>query len=497
MNFLLTKALVIAKREGYAGDDSVDSVTKFLAEKNIVILGSDNEPVRITKGLTISVTTNENPPDTLEVLDNTAGEPAEAMLDEDKEDEEGTEKRLARRQTVSQAKASSGLYSASQQPTARTSVLNSPDGLKRLGQRKAYSIKAAAGKSYFETPDEAEIMSSWFRQLTAKQLGIEYEGSGWDKQVCTKASFTIQNTPGGALVPSIFEPTLVKNREAYGLAESLIGTTQMASMSEVRPVWTDWATVSAGTENAAADESSLAYTNVELNAKEWRIFAAIPTSLALTAAIDIEAEIFDNFQYAFAKKLDDVVFNGDGTAASFGIAGFRAKLLAVDSVIANIAGLQVGSGNLYSEAALADFMGAAGRTPEYADVFGTEWVIHKKTYLETAARVAAVSGGTSAEEIINFGGQLIKTFLASKVNYLQNMPRVQANSQVYALHGAFPLAAKIGLVANSLSLEADRSWGFRNNQIAYRMNQLVAVNVHDVGNTTEAGPVVGVITAAS
>jgi HK97 family phage major capsid protein len=206
--------------------------------------------------------------------------------------------------------------------------------------------------------------------------------------------------------------------------------------------------------------------------------------------------VFDEFQYAFAKKIDQVVFSGDGTAASFGISGFRTKLLDVDGTIGNIAGLAVASGNLFSEYTLADFQSAYGILPEYAED-NAQWVTHKKAYSATALRSALAAGGVFANEVNAYGGEKVKTFLDYPVNFVQNMPSADANSQIAHLLGNFPRAAKIGLVAGSLALDTDSSYRFGNGQIAYRMIQHVAVNVHDVGSTTEAGPVVGIISAAS
>ena len=497
MKITLKKALALAKGEGYTGPETLEAVREYF-EKNLDVRGDDGQPVTIvTKGITLTISNNEGPADSVAIEDATA--PMEAAMYEDEEGAEPAEKSRTgqgdRQTEARKARSEKGFYAAS--TDSNKSVLNSPEGLARQAMRKAYSRKASRGETYFDSPDEAEMLSSWFRQITAKKLGgLHYENESWDRQVCQKAGFTIQNSPGGALVPSVFEPTLVKNREPYGTAERLVGTTTMTSMSEVRPVRNDWVTISAHTENEAIAESTPDYRNIELTAKEWSAITYLPISLVLTSAIDIEGEVFDEFQYAFAKKIDQVVFSGDGTAASFGISGFRTKLLAVDGTIGNIAGLAVASGNLFSEYTLADFQSAYGILPEYAED-NAQWVTHKKAYSATALRSALAAGGVFANEVNAYGGEKVKTFLDYPVNFVQNMPSADANSQIAHLLGNFPRAAKIGLVAGSLALDTDSSYRFGNGQIAYRMIQHVAVNVHDVGSTTEAGPVVGIISAAS
>lgn len=174
---------------------------------------------------------------------------------------------------------------------------------------------------------------------------------------------------------------------------------------------------------------------------------------------------------------------------------------ALSGTIAYIAGLYVGSGNLYSELTLNDFIYTAGLLPDFQGVTSeAAWYMNKRFWYGTVRRLALAAGGLTTGMI---EGKQVEFLLGSPVIFRRAMPRTEANSQVCALYGHMDLAGTVGDVTGGVSIDTSTERYFDQDLIAIRGIERVAFSAHDVGNAnaTEAsrnpGPVVGLITAAS
>ena len=96
----------------------------------------------------------------------------------------------------------------------------------------------------------------------------------------------------------------------------------------------------------------------------------------------------------------------------------------------------------------------------------------------------------------DFAGRQSLQFLGYPVELTPKMPKVEGNSQVCALFGDLRLSSTHGR-RRDLYIEEDRSVKFIERQVAVLGTQRHAVNNHSLGDATNAGPVVGLITASS
>jgi HK97 family phage major capsid protein len=332
--------------------------------------------------------------------------------------------------------------------------------------------------------------------------GVELFGVDKSGQVVGQIKAQIENVNeyGGVLVPPEFDRTLIDLRERYGVLRREAKVVPMGSDVKVIPRRATGLTAYWVGEAQEITRSTKTWDSVQLVAKKLAVLVAYSTELNEDAIINLGDDLADEIAYQFALKEDQAGFNGDGTSTYGGIVGLLAKILGLSGTIANIAGLKVGTGNLYSEIVLNDFIGTAGLLPVYADTTNTKWFMHKSVYYNVAARLEAAAGGVTAAEIRE--GFRRPMFLGYPVEFVQVMPSVEANSQVMALFGDIRLAATLGdrrrttLFTDPYSLSST-------DMIQLRGTERVDINVHDVGNADAtaanrvAGPVVGLITAAS
>lgn len=335
---------------------------------------------------------------------------------------------------------------------------------------------------------QASLRNSEAAKQDLEALGVEY-----------KTHVESNDALGGILVPQEVSNYIIDLKEVYGAFRRNTRIESMSSDQKLVYRMGDDMTAYWGSEAGTNTASDMTFGGVTLNAKKLYALAVVSDELNADASIDLGAQFAVSVARQFAKKEDEAGFNGDGTSTYGGITGVREKIKGLSNTIANIAGLQVGSGNLYSEIVLADFIATKGKLPGYARQ-NARWYMSKDFFAATAERLALAAGGVMASEIIN--GYTLDRFLGFPVELVDVMPKVEANSQVCALFGDLSLASTMG-DRQATTVRADLSTGFTTDTIYIKATERVDIVVHDVGNADAAaanrvaGPIVGLITAAS
>ena len=334
--------------------------------------------------------------------------------------------------------------------------------------------------------------AEFFGRLTLAMLGSSKDRE-WLIGNGAKAISGENDTAGGFLAPITMRDDMIVLQEKHGVCRANTLVWPLSSDFEVVPKQTGELSVYCPGAGTAPTESDPTFGQVGIQAHEWLTYTLVNRNISEDAVVAVGQIVANSIARAFAKKEDNCAFNGDGTATYFNIQGLRAALVAVDGTIANIAGLIVGAGNAYSELTLANFESVAGILPEYADE-GAAWYCSRVFYWTVMARVALAAGGANATEVQMFPRE--HQFLGYPVRFTQVMPTAEANDQVCCLFGDLGLASKLG-DRRTLEVATSEHVKFAEGQIAIRGAQRVGITVHDVGDTSDAGPVVGLITAGS
>lgn len=302
------------------------------------------------------------------------------------------------------------------------------------------------------------------------------------------------NEKGGYLVPEEFGNDLIVLIEKYGVFRRNAKVRPMASDTRSDPLLTSELEAEFVGESTAGTDQDLTYSRVSLVAR--KIIFTVPFSSELNedSSISIGDELAGAAARACAKKEDECGFMGDATSPYGGMSGCVTNLKAVSGTIGSIQGLQVGSGNAYSELALVDFEGVVGRLPEYADE-NAKWFVSKRFYWNVMVKLLLASGsGVTATEIEDARR---KVFLGYPVEFAQVMPSTEANSQVCALLADLSMGALFG-DRRSMRIAISDQVRFREDDLVFKATERFDVNSSfGVGDTTNAGPIVGLITAAS
>lgn len=315
----------------------------------------------------------------------------------------------------------------------------------------------------------------------------------------TRAMSESVNESGGYTVPPEFGNDLIDLREQFGVFRRNAKMVPMASDTRTDPRRTGGLTAAFAAEAASLSASDLAWDQVELVAKKLYCFARYSSEVNEDSILNFGDTLAGEIGYAFAEKEDRCGFIADGTSTYGGMVGVTQKLLGLSATRANIAGLVVGSGNLFSELVLTDFEAVVGRLPQYADTEAAAWFVHRSFYWNVMVKLMLASGGVTAAEVEDARKQ---RFLGYRVEYSQVMPSTDANDQVCCILGDLAKAASFGTRRETQIAFSEHS-RFANDQIEIRGTERFDINVHDVGNahataaSRVAGPVVGLLTAAS
>ncbi|MCK4958942.1 MAG: phage major capsid protein [Planctomycetes bacterium] len=384
------------------------------------------------------------------------------------------------------------------------------DEVKKANDALASQIKTLKATRFaaIKTPD-GMYKGMWGDLETARNFGLYVLASVGGEAVSKAATEQLKNKGielkaissgsnalGGVLAPTEFIPSLIMMLAKYGVFRANVLEYPMAGESATAPRLSSGLTVYCPGEGVAPDTSDPGFSSVGLQAKKWMTLTAIDSEVDEDSAIAIGELVGYLIAHAFAKKEDEVGFLGDGTSTYFGHTGIVGALLAVDATIGNIKSLVVADGNLYSEITLANFETLLGTLPDEADDGDAKFHCHRKFFYTVMVKLALAAGGANATEIIQGRGVREKSFLSYPVEFTNAMYKAEADSQICTIFGNLRMGAYLG-DRRKITIDRSSERYFDTDQIGIRGTERVAPTVHGVGDTTDAGPICGLITAAS
>lgn len=302
------------------------------------------------------------------------------------------------------------------------------------------------------------------------------------------------NNLGSVLVPEQVENDIIDLRERYGVFRTEARMRPMVRDTLLIPRRTSGLTAYFTAENTAITESNKTWDNVELTAKKLAALARYSTEILEDAIISIADDLAQEIVYAFSLKEDQCGFIGDSTVTYGGIEGIVNALTRVwTSTSTTAAGSVIASGNTFVEVTDADLMTVMGNLPEYADDGTAAWYCSRVAAFQVFARLLRASGGTTPAQA---AGALPVAYAGYPIKITQVMPRTDVNSQVVAFFGSVRKASEFGdRRQTTISISDQRYWDA--DQVGIRGTERFDANTHDVGDGTNAGPLVALRASAS
>lgn len=372
---------------------------------------------------------------------------------------------------------------ASQRPNLGVARDADEDVLNRI--RVPLKYRNRHNPKVFSSDREAYACGQWFLAT----VGNNQPAQSWCREHgITNAMTESSNTAGGYLVPEQFESSLIRLVEDYGVFRRNGYVYPMASDAVTIPRRNGGYTVYYVGENTAPTASDLAFNQVRLSAKKPAILTQISSELMEDEVVGLANLMAQEFALALATAEDQAGFNGDGTSTYGGILGIK-------NTIGSAGVADAASGNTaFSTLDLADFHNTKAKLPAYAGAMN-KWYISSQGYAASMELLQLAAGGNSMIDIANGG---VPMFLGSPVVFTQVLPTTTAaqTSTIVAYYGDLGMATTMG-VRRGMQIASDRSYYFTSDSIAVRCTERYDIVCHSVGDSTNAGAIVALKTAAS
>jgi HK97 family phage major capsid protein len=352
------------------------------------------------------------------------------------------------------------------------------------------TLKNFKDDSNGEAADKALAFGHWLNAQRGVRKSMDF---------CERKGLHLKSSPhlesvnshGGFLVPEVFETELISLREEFGVARQ---------RCRVRPMTTDVhriprrsATLSpyfVG-EASAITESRQTFEQVSLVAKKLSVLTTISSELDEDAFINIADGVAGEIAYAFAKREDECLFLGDGSATYGGIVGLGDSLGSAGLVTTG----EMGSDTLaqaQAETTLGMLVDVMAKLPQYADTRNTAWYMHKSTYHNLAQFRALSQGGSTGREVVDGFGQ--PELFGYPVVFSQVLPDLNTltDSLNVMYFGDLTQAVSFGDRRSTSIQVSDSAFDvFEQDEIAIRGTERFDINCHDTGDSSEVGPIIG------
>ena len=204
------------------------------------------------------------------------------------------------------------------------------------------------------------------------------------------------------------------------------------------------------------------------------------------SALNIVDDLFNSLARNIANKEDEAFFNGDGTSTYGNITGFITALGAGGTKTQT-------TGTTWAAIVDADVQAMLGLLPSYAYGRGNPMMTCTPgAFYNIINRISRGIGGVTYTE--SSAGVVQPVYNGYPVVFNDVMAAATAVTTVSVLFGDFDMGAKMRVKAGGTELATSEHFAFDADQLTLRARHRVGITVHDAGDASNAGPVVGLKT---
>jgi HK97 family phage major capsid protein len=292
---------------------------------------------------------------------------------------------------------------------------------------------------------------------------------------------------GGVLVPSAMASAIIDLVEQYGVALADCEIVPMGTDTIDWPRVTGGVTMYAVGENAEITASDPGFDSINLTARKYGVLVKYPSELDDDAVISIAEFLARKTAWAWAKKLDECLFLGDGTSTYHGVVGIK-NALAAGSKATALAG-----NTTFGTLDLVDFEAIIGKLATWGEA-RAKWYISKAGWAASMMRLADAAGGSE-----NLAGSPARTFLGYPVRIspvMNSTLTAQTSTEGLAYLGDLAGGVMIGM-RRDIRMALSRERYLEYDQVGFMATVRFDLNVHDRGGASTAGGIIGLGTPAS
>lgn len=342
-------------------------------------------------------------------------------------------------------------------------------------------------------------------QWTLGHLGGNQRAQEWcqDNGIITRRSFgdsnqramsTGNNFSAGYLIPEEFSADIIELLETFGVFRREADPEPMVGDTKIIPRRTSGINAFFIGENTKPTESEPTWDQVQLTAKLLATLTRLSIEVSEDSIVNLGEKIAIEVGRAFALKEDRCGFIGTGTSEFGGIVGVTPKL--GDGNHAGSIHDALTGNTAFSTLDLVDFEAALGKLPEYAVQGGNaKWFISRIGFYASMSRLMTDAGGNTIDHLAG-GAGLQFLGLPVVISQVMNSDTTTQTSTIVCFVGDLRMAASFG-DRRQLTLMTSEHRYMDVGQIGIRGTERFDIQIHDLGNATVAGPIVGLKTPGS
>jgi HK97 family phage major capsid protein len=340
---------------------------------------------------------------------------------------------------------------------------------------------------------DADFRAFRFGKFMQASVFGNQKAAAWcrDNGIEVKAHSEGVNTAGGYFVPEEIAMDIIDLRDQYGMFRRMCQVVPMGRDTITMPKRVSGLTAYAVGEGSAITASDTAWTQVRLTASKWGVLSLVSSELDEDAAINIGDMLVGEIAYAFALAEDTAGFAGDGTSTYGGIVGIRTKFA---NGVGSLAGAVDAASNhdTFAEIDAADIRKLMAALPQYVYQRGRPaFICSQVAWAVVFESLIGAAGGVTKDEQT---GITRRQYLCYPVEITPSMPVAQTDISDTAmiLFGDLGMAAAFG-DRRGMTVARSTEYKFAEDQIAIKGTERFDINIHSLGDTSTAGPIVALM----
>lgn len=346
-------------------------------------------------------------------------------------------------------------------------------------------LSSFVGMSRREATDAAFRIGQWCMAQTGRAESVR-----WCTEHGVQGRTMVEgiNAQGGATVPVEMEAAIINLGNLGGSARQLCRMWAMTRDTKQIPRKSGNYEAYFVGEGCEVTASDLAFDSVELNARKLAVLGKVSSELDEDSIISIANLVVQEIARAMNLKEDVCWIDGDGTSAYGGMVGFRTKMIDGNH---NGSHFDATAHDVFTEFDAADLTRTMALLPAY--VKSPIWICSSAFRGACLHRLAVAALGATAGDAV--GLKLIEQFSGFPIHLCSSMPAgitTTYNGTVVCAFGDPSLACAFG-DRREIRVRFDMSRYLEYDLIGVLATERFDIVVHDIGDDTNAGPLVGLV----
>ena len=358
-------------------------------------------------------------------------------------------------------------------------------------ERKADRIEAVpfSGRlRAFENAKDAYSVGMWFK---AKSGDAEARRWCQDHGIEARAQGSTGSTTGAAFVPDILSSTVIRLVDEYSAFAQNATNVQMPSDVLLFPRRTSGATAYWIDENVAITASDPNSNQVTLTAKKVTGAVTIASELLADSVASIADWIAAELALTLGNAVEEAAWSGNPSNAP-AVAGlvstYTGGLLAASGAT-YAASLVTAAGDTPDEVTKANLLAMMAKVPQHSRV-GAKWFCCPFFFASCMQNLDLAQGGS-----VGLSQGMGLTFLGSPVVLTDRLPSgADSTGAIMALYGNMANSSYYG-VRQGIEIASSDQVNFLSDQTVIRAVARVAITHANLGSSSVAGPIIGLVGA--